>query len=114
MATNSGTADTYPVLTVDGPGRVYHLKNITLGLNIFFNLELQDGERVVLDLRPGVKTFWSTFRGNVINKILAGSDVEEFRLKPGENDISIFIDDATAVASLTWGERHWSFDGVVA
>ena len=114
MATNSGTADVFPVFTADGPGRIHQLANYTIKRFIYFDLDLLAGERVVLDLRPGEKTFISTFRGNIINTILTGSDVEDFRLVPGENSISIFIGDATAEATLIWDERHWSFDGVMA
>lgn len=113
MATNSGTAKTYPIFKATGPGRIYALENFTTGEAIYFDLELESGETVTLDLRPGKKTFTSTFRGNVIDKILEGSDTETFHLVPGENDISILIDDATATASMVWDERHWSFDGVV-
>jgi redox-sensitive bicupin YhaK (pirin superfamily) len=114
MATNNGTANVFPIFTANGPGRIHHLANYTIERFIYFDLDLQDGEKVVLDLRPGKKTFLSTFRGNIINTILSGSDVEDFRLIPGENSISIFIDDATATANLIWDERHWSFDGVMA
>lgn len=113
MATNNSTANTYPVFTATGPGRIYQLVNYTTRQFIRFDIDLQDGETVVLDLRPGKKTFISTFRGNVISTILSGSDVEDFYLAPGENNISILIDDASATASLTWDERHWSIDGVV-
>lgn len=113
MATNAGTANAYPVFRVTGPGRIYELANLTTGEAIFFDLELQAAEEVVLDLRPGKKTFVSSFSGNIIDTILEGSDTETFHLKPGENSISILIDDASAEATLLWDERHWSFDGVV-
>lgn len=113
-ANNGGTANAYPVLRGTGPGRFYQVVNYTTGEGLYFNLDLQDGEEVTLDLRPGKKTFNSSFRGNIINTILEGSDVEEFHLIPGENSISLFIDDATAEAYLEWSEFHWSFDGVVA
>lgn len=111
MATNQGTATAYPILRVTGPGRLYEIANYTIDSAIYFDLELQSGEEVTLDLRPGKKTLISTFRGNIIHAILEGSDVQGFRLIPGGNDISIYIDNATAVAHMTWENRHWSIDG---
>lgn len=111
MATNNGTASTYPVLIANGPGRIYNVINHSTGDEIHFDLVLNDGEEVTLDLRPGKKTFTSSFRGNIINTILPESDVATFRLVPGDNDISILIDDASATAFLRWEERHWSIDG---
>jgi hypothetical protein len=112
MATNNGTATTWPVLRVTGPGRLYQMVNYTTGDKIYFdNLVLNSGEEVVLDLRPGKKTFVSSFRGNIIHTIRPDSDVATFALAPGENDVSILIDDATAAGALLWAERHWSVDG---
>lgn len=111
MATNNGSATTYPIFKATGPGRIYHLINHTTGDEIYFDLTLNSGEEVILDLRPGKKTFVSTFRGNIIHTILPGSDVATFRLTPGENNISILVSDASATAFLTWDERHWSADG---
>lgn len=114
MATNNGTANTYPIITLEGPGLVHQIINYTTKEFIFFDLELQSGEKAKLDLRPGKKTFISSFRGNIINTILSGSDTERFHLMPGNNDVSIFIDDASAAAKMNWNEYHLSFDGVVA
>lgn len=111
---NNGTTNAYPIFKASGPGQIYQIENYTTGEGIYFSLTLQDGEEVTLDLRPGKKTFVSTFRGNIIHTILEGSDVESFHLMPGENSVSLFIDDATAEAYLVWNEYHWSIDGVVA
>lgn len=113
--TNNGSANSYPIIKIIGPGQIYTLINYTTGEEIFFNnLTLVDGETVILDLRPGKKTFTSSFRGNIINAIVEGSDVESFHLMPGENSISLLIDDASAEAFLLWDESHMSIDGVVA
>lgn len=111
MATNNGTATAYPIFKATGPGTIYQLANYTTGSMIYFELTLLSGETVTLDFRPGKKTFNSTFRGNIINTILPGSDVQNFRLLPGSNDISIFISTTAATATLTWDNRHWSVDG---
>jgi len=109
MATNNGSAKTYPIITITGPGPVYKITNHTTGDEINFNLTLVAGETATLDLRPGHKTLISTFRGNIINTILQGSNVGSFRLDPGSNDVSILAPGCTI--AMRWDERHWSIDG---
>jgi hypothetical protein len=111
--TNPGTAVTYPIVKFIGPGRIYQLKNLTTGDEIYFDLDLLSGETAVLDLTPGRKTFVSTFRGNLLplGAVLPGSDVVSFKLIPGSNNISIIIDDATAQALISHPIRFLSYDG---
>lgn len=113
-ATNDGSANSYPIITLEGAGRVAQIVSYTTNEQLFFDLDLLDGEKATLDLRPGKKTFVSTFRGNIIDTILESSDVENFHLMPGDNSISVLIDDATAKAMMIWDEFHLSIDGVVA
>ena len=111
---NEGSARAYPVFEILGPGRIYSIINYTTGDEIYMDLTLNSGETAILDLRSGQKTFVSSFRGNVIGTILTGSDVATFRLAPGENVISILIDDTDAVVFAAWAARHWSIDGVAS
>lgn len=111
---NSGTASCYPRFVAVGPGKLYHLINRTTGDEIHFDITLQAGEKVTLRLDMQPKTFVSTFRGDIIDKIIEGSDVTTFKLAPGENEVSVFVDDATAVAWLEWDDMHWSVDGGAA
>ncbi|MCB0190652.1 MAG: hypothetical protein KDJ65_01765 [Anaerolineae bacterium] len=113
-ASNNGKAKTYPIIEMSGPGRVYHIINYSTGHEIYFDLELEDGEIATLDLRPGNKAFISTFRDDIFSSILPGSDTESFYLTPGENNISIFCDNASASMSLRWGEKYWGFEGAVS
>jgi hypothetical protein len=108
---NSGSARTYPVFTFTGPGRIYSLINFTTGDEIYFSLLLLSVETAVLDLKA--KTFTSSFRGNIIHTITPNSDLAVFHLLPGQNDISIFLDNASATAFMSWDELHWSADGGV-
>ena len=110
---NAGTAVTYPIVRFVGPGRIYQLLNNTTGDEIYFDYTLQTGETAVLDLRKGVKTFVSSFNGNLYPRgaVLPGSDVATFKLIPGQNDISVYIDDDTALALIEYEERYLSFDG---
>jgi hypothetical protein len=112
--TNNGTAATYPVFTASAPtsssARLYQLINYTSGETIYFNLGLLAGEVVTLDLRPGKKTFTSSFRGNLISTILPGSNVSTWRLLPGANNVSTWLSGGSGAAKLSWVERYWSAD----
>lgn len=112
--TYTGDIETYPVLKVTGPGNLYQLSNYTTDQFIYFDVELGDGEEAILDLRPGKKTFTSNIRGDLFNKIRGGSDTESFCIAPGDNDVTIFIDDASAAAALIWETRFLGFEGVIA
>ena len=114
MATNTGSIKAYPIIKVSGPGAFYRVSNITTGHRIDFDLILLTGEIVVLDLRPGAKTLTSSFRGAINSAIVPGSDTNDFHLIPGNNDISIFIDDATATVQMTWPEKHASWAGIAS
>jgi hypothetical protein len=110
--TNIGTANAWPIITFTGPGRLYHLINYTTGKRIDFNVTLMDGETLTLDLRPGHKTFVSSYRGNLINLVLPG-DLTTWALAPGANSIAAWVDDASAAGSLGYYPSYWSFDGLV-
>jgi hypothetical protein len=109
--TNSGTAKAYPQIVASGPGQLYVLRNNTTGQEINFDLYINSGETVTLDLTTGAKTFKSTFRGNIVNNVLPTSELSTWHLLPGANNISLFIDGGSAAAEITWTERYWSLDG---
>ena len=112
--TNAGTAETYPVITVTGPGLLRQIVNTTTGKGIYFNnLTLQAGEVITLDLRPDKLTMESTFRGNIKGYVLKGSNLD-FPLIPGDNRIATFIDGTTTsatAATMRWREMIHSIDG---
>jgi len=110
---NHGTASAYPYITITGPGRIHELTNWTTGESVYFNLALVANEVLTIDLRPGVKSVRSSFRGNVIGKVLPGSKLASFRLLPGTNVLGLFVreGDGNTAATIAWYERHWSLDG---
>jgi hypothetical protein len=114
LLTNQGSAAAYPVLTIRGPGRLYHLINWSAGEALYFDVLLLDGEELTINLQPGYKTVSSSFRGNVLSAVLPGSSLATWRLLPGENTVSLFLDATSASASLSWYERYWSYDGAHA
>ena len=112
--TNSGTAKTYPIITVTGPGLLRQITNTTTGKGIYFNsLTLLAGEVITMDLRPGRISMTSTFRGSVLGYVLPGSSYD-FPLMPGSNRIATFIDGTTTAATtatMQWKEQYHGIDG---
>src|SRR3990170_3168133 len=85
------------------------LEKQSTGQIIRFNLEIQGGEHVVVDLRQGFQQALSDFQGNVIRGILPDSD--EFEVLPGSNTLAFYATGTTGDTeiSLRWQPRHWSF-----
>lgn len=108
-----GSAQVYPKITFTGPGTLAQLKNYTTGKSILFNLTLLAGETAILDLNPMRMSFVSSFRGNIFNSILPGSNLD-FELLPGTNNVSAFfygtVTADTAIV-ISWLEQYWSLDG---
>jgi len=109
-ATNNGRAKASPILEVLGPAHLRWLENQTTGQRVLFDLEILDGETVLVDLRQGLQRATSDFRGNVIAGVLPGSDLLE--LLPGDNRIAFMAEDTDTPTeiSLRWQVTHWSFD----
>jgi hypothetical protein len=114
IITNSGTATTYPIITVTGPGLLRQIVNTTTGKGIYFNnLTLLAGEVITMDLRPDKLTMVSTFRGNIKSYLLKGSNLD-FPLIPGANRIATFIDGTTTAATaatMKWKPMLHGLDG---
>jgi hypothetical protein len=112
--TNGGTAKTYPIIEVTGPGLLRQIVNTTTGKGLYFNnLTLLSGEVITMDLRPGRISMTSTFRGSVLGYVLPGSSYD-FPLMPGNNRIATFIDgttDANTTATMQWVEKYHGIDG---
>jgi len=117
---NPGTSNTYPVVTVFGPGRLLQLKNYTTGRAVYFDITLLAGEVVTLDFASAKgATFTSNFRGDVMGYALAGSNLDLF-LKSGSNSISLFVvadTPGTTSAQLVFRPRYstisdWALDRI--
>jgi hypothetical protein len=117
--TNAGTTSAYPIITVTGPGTLLSVRNETTGKELLFNLYVNAGETITIDLTPDHKTIVSSWRGNVISSLLRGSDLMTWCLAPdpqaagGANKVSCFMTGTTGAsgASATWTARYWSLDG---
>ena len=117
--TNSGTARAYPRAVFKRSGGtsavVEWLKNETTGTTNWLNYSLLDGEELTIDFRPGEQLATSNFFGSVPRAILRGSDMADFYLLPGTNQISAFVNVAggpTMTQYLLWRNAYLSHDGV--
>jgi len=121
IVTNNGTIKTYPELIISRSGGtsavVQWLKNESTGATIYFDYALQDGEKITINFRPNSRNIYSSIKGNIWDAVLRGSDFGDFYLLPGDNNISIFVNEdgsPDVSAYLLWRNTHWSADGVAA
>lgn len=114
VITNTGTADGYPRIIIEGPtsgtAKLYEITNHTTGDSIYFKSDftINANEKLILDLRPGQRSFISTFQGNVIGNVLSGSSLSNFRLMPGNNIIAVYNSSSTTTVHAVWQMRYWS------
>jgi hypothetical protein len=112
--TNTGTARTYPTITINGPSsgtaRIYSIQNFTTNRSLFLNLTLNVGETVTMTLQPDNLSFFSSFVGNVASSLLPGSNVADFFLQPGANTISMLSANTTVVATMYWRPNYARLD----
>jgi hypothetical protein len=108
----TGTADAKPQIKFTGPGDLLTIQNATTGKSIYFNYALQAGETATLTLDAGNISFISSFYGNVLNKILPGSDLTTFSLVPGVNNLTAYMPGSTGASKieLIYQNIHYSFD----
>jgi hypothetical protein len=116
-AANDGTAAQYPIIVIERNGgtsaRLVSVRNWTTGQELFCDYDLLDGERIIIDCRPKQKTITSTFFGNRPKAILPNSDFGGFRLQPGNNAITAFVDvagDPTMTKYMVWRDAYRGMD----
>src|SRR3972149_1605857 len=116
---NPGSARAYPVVEItrsEGTSAVVEwLRNETTGKRLYLNYALQSGEKLTIDLTPGARQITSSYRGAVWEAALRNSDLGDFYLLPGDNDISAFVNQAgspTMTAFMKFPIAHESADGV--
>jgi hypothetical protein len=114
----SASANTYPVISVTGPGTLKMITNYRTGKSVAFDgLTLQPGEWISLNFDPLNLSFRSGWdgRGNLMRYIIPGSDYGDFYVSPGTNYISLWMDgtDANTKASIVWTPKFWGLDGAL-
>lgn len=114
---NEGTAPAYPRFEIKRSGgttaNLVYLKNITTGDELFFDIDILDGETIIIDLSRNDKKIESDFRGVGFASYLPGSKTSNFRLLPGVNEIAALVlqtGSPTMTANILWQNR---FDSIV-
>jgi hypothetical protein len=107
--TYNGTAAAFPQVVFTGPGWVTRLDNLTTGKLLGFSYTLLAGEVATLNLDPLSFSFTSNYFGNVLSKIVPGSDLTSFSLQPGVNRLSCFS--TCSKVEVVYRNNHYSVDG---
>lgn len=112
---NTGLGEAYPTVKVRTTGtgtvRMYQIVNTLTGDGIYLNYAILPGEEITLKTRPGARSFTSSAFGNILGKVVPGSNFTGFRLVSGTNYISLFCDSGSVAASIYWQPRSDSVDG---
>jgi hypothetical protein len=106
---NIGTARSYPILTITGPGCLRYLINYTTNQVVYFYITLVASEVLTIDLSPGIKTVTSSFRGNMISGVLGGV-LTNWYLAPGNNYVGAYVDNAGAAGTYTFTPLYLGID----
>lgn len=114
IITNTGSTAAYPTFThtsLSG-GTLFAIINNTTGAALYFNYTVLTGETLTLTLNPNGLSFTSSAFGDIISKILPGSDVSNFGLAVGANSISVLFvvgNPATETLGISYYNTHMSF-----
>lgn len=108
-ATNLGTADTWPVIRITGPVATVTVTHVPTGRQISMpTLNLDAGQWIEIDTRPGKRTVLRDNGGNASSLISPGSRIDQFALPPGQSEIrwTGFDSTTTARMRLTWRDAY--------
>lgn len=105
---NEGDAAAWPVITITGPGQVPTVRNRDTGEAIGVNIELEAGEQIIIDTRPGVKTVTDPSGTNLFSLITPNSSL--WSLPPGFTQVQVEMTGASSASSvvITWTPRYWT------
>lgn len=95
---NTGDAVAWPVWTVVGPGSGITIENVTTGAVFTMDIELEEGEYVVIDTRPGSKSVVHGVTGENLYGSVTAHDL--WGLEPGEQTVRAAISDTTDDTSV--------------
>jgi len=113
---NPGTQSVYPRIIIERSGgttaTLETMRNETTGKLLLFDYDILDGERITIDLRPTQKSFVSSMFGSRPDAIFANSDIGDFVLEPGDNDITSFVHVAGAPTITAWMEWQIPYSGL--
>ena len=116
--TNTGSAEVNPYIFYTGYGRFMWAKNWTTGATLYGTLSTYqfDLEKTVID--TGLGTVSSSRRPVFSGVLQPNSDLGQFVLVPGDNEIEVWFQYYELGVECTgidlwfqWREKHWSIDG---
>jgi len=116
------TAPVYPIITITGPTTaastctLQWLENQTTGERLYFNLSINTGEIITIDLRPQARKVSSNWRGQIFDQPLPTSDYSSWHLVTGANTVAAFMTGTITGATMVmnWAKIHASIDGEAA
>lgn len=108
---NSGTVEAFPQViffqTGDASAIIETIRNESTGRELLLDYVLLDGETLVINLSPTNKSVVSSIFGKRFDAILVNSDFGSWSLKPGNNNVTSFVDsDAEVTAYLLWKDTY--------
>jgi len=113
---NDGTQAAFPRIIISRGGgtsaTVNEVRNETIGRELLYSYSLLDGEELTVDLRPTQRDVVSSFFGERFDAVLPDSDLGDFILRPGSNNVTCLIDVAggpTVEVGMIWKSTYKSF-----
>lgn len=112
---NGGTAPAFPKVIFNRSGgtaaTIQTLRNERTGKELLLNWSLQNGETLTVDLAPTKKSVVSSTGLPAQSAILANSDLGDWALSTGNNNITSFVSTSgspTVVVYLLWKDAYKS------
>jgi len=65
-----------------------------------------------VDLNPQAKDIASSFFGKRLDAVLANSDMGQWRLRPGRNDVTCFVDTTGSPTITAWLQWRDTYNGL--
>lgn len=106
---NLGTSDAWPVIRITGPCATVTITNVETGRALSMpTLDLNAGQWVEIDTRPGFRTVTRNYGGNASSLMSPGSRIDLFSLPVGQSEMrwTAFDSTNTARMRLTWRDAY--------
>lgn len=107
IAANQGDADTWPVITVNGPITNPEVRWVGTGVSLRLQTALSSGQSVVIDPRPWVRSIVRS-DGASLAGTARGVRLEQLVLPPGPTEVALRGQDPTGTATcqVSWRDAY--------